>query len=60
MEIHLILRDRPDGQVDIEEIRLPYSGDKIDSVTTATALADELRKCVAQLGDVASVSTDNP
>ena len=42
MEITITLRDTEDGQVEIEETRLPYSGEKADSVTTASALADEL------------------
>ena len=50
MEITITLRDTEDGQVDIEETMLPFSSEKADSVTTATALADELQKCVQRLG----------
>ena len=52
MEITIRLRDTEDGQVEIEETRLPYSGETVDSVTLATALADELRKCVERAGEV--------
>jgi hypothetical protein len=51
LEITITLRDTEDGQVEIEETRLPYSGETVDSVTTATALADELHKCVDKLGE---------
>jgi hypothetical protein len=52
MEITITLRDTEDGQVEIEETRLPFSGEKIDTVTTASALADELQKCVDRLGEL--------
>jgi len=51
MEITIILRDTEDGQVEIEETRLPYSGEKYNSTTIASALADELRSCVEKLGE---------
>lgn len=51
MEITINLRDTEDGQVEIEETRRPYSGETSQSVTTATVLADELRKSVDQLGE---------
>lgn len=52
MEITITPRDTEDGQVEIEETRLPYSEEKADSVvTTATTLADELQKCVQRLGE---------
>lgn len=54
MEITITLRDSEDGQVEIDETRLSFSGEKADSVTTATALADELRKCVDNLGETES------
>lgn len=60
MEITITLRDTEDGQVEIEEIRLPYSGEKVDSVTTATALADELRKCVDKLGETEKTARGIP
>lgn len=50
MEITIILRDTEEGQVEIEGTRLPYSGETVDSVTTAAVLADELMKCVEKLG----------
>lgn len=52
MEITIILRDTEDSQVEIEESRLPYSGETAESVTTAAALADELRQKVEDLGEV--------
>jgi len=52
MEIKITLRDTDDGQVEIEETCLPYSGETAQSVTTASVLADELRKKVEELGDL--------
>lgn len=49
MEITITLRDAEDGQVEIKETRLPYTGETDQSVTTATALADELQKCFDRL-----------
>ena len=54
MEITIILRDTEDGQVKIEETRLPFSGESLSTVTTATGLADELKKCVNRLGETES------
>jgi hypothetical protein len=56
MEITITLRDTEDGQVEIEETRLPYSGETAQSVTTATVLADELQKCVDRLGEIESTA----
>ncbi|MBT8448313.1 MAG: hypothetical protein KJO69_01400 [Gammaproteobacteria bacterium] len=52
MKITKTLRNTEDGRVDIEEIRLPYSGENIDTVTTLTVLADEIQKCVDKLGEI--------
>lgn len=52
MEITITLRDTEDGQVEISETRLPYSGETAESVNTAAALADEIRKMVEDLGEV--------
>ncbi len=52
MEITITLRDTQEGQVEIEETCLPYLGEPAQSVTTASVLADELRKKVEELGDV--------
>ena len=60
MEITITLRDTDNGQVEIEETRLPFSGEKADSITTATALADELRKCVDKLGEVETTACGIP
>lgn len=51
MVITIKLRDAENGQVEIEETILPFSDEKADSVTIATALADELQKCVDRLGE---------
>ena len=60
MEITITLRDTEDGQVEIEETRLPHSGETAQSVTTATALADELLKCVDKLGEVETTACGIP
>jgi low affinity Fe/Cu permease len=60
MEITITLKDTADGQVEIEETRLPFSGEKADSVTTATALADELQKCVDKLGEIETTACGVP
>ena len=52
MHITITLKDTQDGQVEIEETRLPFSGEHAESVTTASVLADELRKKVEELGEV--------
>ena len=59
MEIKITLRDTEDGQVEIEEIRLPYSGESIESVTIATALADELSRFVESMGEIKTPFTDD-
>ena len=46
MEIAITPRDTENGQVEIEETRLPFSGEKLNSNITFAALADELQKCV--------------
>jgi len=50
MEIRITIRDTENDHVEIEETRLPFSGENAQSVTTASVLADELRKCVAEQG----------
>ena len=52
MEITIIIRDTEDGLVDVNETRLPYSGETIESVTTASVLADELNKSIRKLEEV--------
>ena len=52
MEIQITIKDTENGQVEIEEVRLPYSGETLDSVTTASALADELNNNIQKLGEV--------
>ncbi len=42
MKITITLTDTENGQVAIEEIRHPDPGEKDQSVTVATALADEM------------------
>ena len=51
MEIIITLRDTDHDEVEIEETRLPYSGESIDSVTVASALADAMLKVAEQLGE---------
>ena len=60
MEITITLRDVEDGHVEIEETRLPYSGETADSVTTASVLVDELRKKVEELGEVETTACGIP
>ena len=60
MEITIILRDTEDGQVEIEETRLPYSGENAQSVTTASVLSDELRKKVEEMGSVEDTACGIP
>ena len=52
MEITITLRDVEDGQVEIEEILLPSSGETSESITTASVLYKELRKKLEELGEV--------
>jgi hypothetical protein len=49
LEITITLKDIEGGQVEIEENRLPYSGETVESVTVATVLADEIRDFVDSL-----------
>ena len=60
MEITITLKDTEDGQVEIEETCLPYSGETAQSVTTASVLADELRKKVEELGRVETTACGIP
>jgi len=52
MKITITLTDTEDGEVEIKEVRLPYSGETLTSVTTASVLADELRKCAESAGEI--------
>lgn len=56
MEIIITLRDDDDGQVQIEEIRQLGSGETEESVTVASALADEMICLVSELGDTDALS----
>jgi len=60
MEITITLRDTEDGQVEISETRLPYFGENIDSVTTATVLAEELLKNIESLGEIETTACGIP
>lgn len=60
LEITITLRDTEDGQVEIEETRLPYSGETVDTVTTASALAEELIKCADKLGQMETTACGVP
>lgn len=57
MEITITIRDTKGGQVEIEETRLPYSNETAETVTTATVLADELRKNIEKLGEVETTAS---
>jgi hypothetical protein len=52
MEVIITLKDTKSGHVDVEEVRLPCSGETVDSITTATTLADEILSLMDSLGDV--------
>ena len=60
MEITITLKDTEDGEVEIEETRLPYSGENSQSLTTASLLADELRKKVEEMGSVEETACGIP
>ena len=49
MLITINLRDLEDGGVEIDEIRLPYSGETAKSETAVTLLVEELRKLADRL-----------
>ncbi len=51
MEITISLLDTEDGGVRIEEIRTPGPEESERSVTTATALADEMLLLLNELGE---------
>ena len=51
MKITITLRDTEDGQVQVEETRQPGQGESEESVTVATALADEMSALLDKLGD---------
>ncbi len=51
VEIIIKLRDGDGGQVQIEEIRRPGADETEESVTIASALADEMLSLVSELGD---------
>ena len=56
MEIIIILRDGDSGQVQIEEIRRPALGETEQSVTVASALAEEMLSRLAELGEAEALS----
>ena len=51
MEITITLRDDADGHVVIEETRQPAPGEMEESVTVASALAEEMLALVETLGE---------
>ena len=51
MEIIITLRDDEKGQVEIEEIRQLALGETEESVTVASALAEEMLAVVEELGE---------
>lgn len=51
MEITITLRDAADGHVLIEETRQPALGETEESVTVASALAEEMLALVEALGE---------
>ena len=51
MEIIITLRDGDSGQVQIEEIRRPALDETEQSVTVASALAEEMFSRLAELGE---------
>lgn len=61
MEIIITLRDDSDGHVVIEETRQLAPGEAEESVTVASALAEEMLALVETLGeaDVLPVSVDS-
>ncbi len=56
VEIIITLRDDDDGQVQIEEIRRPGVDETEESVTVASALADEMLSVMSELGDTDALS----
>jgi len=51
MKITITLSDTEDGHIKIEEIRHPETNETDQSVTVATALADEMLSLLDQLGN---------
>ena len=51
MEITIVLRDDTDGQVQVEEIRRLGPEEHEGSVTTASAVAEEMLAVLNTLGD---------
>ena len=51
MKIIITIEDAENGEVSVNEERLPTGGEKIESVTTATALADAMLEVMDSLGE---------
>jgi hypothetical protein len=56
MEIIITLRDDDDGQVQIEEVRQLALGETEESVTVASALAEEMLAVVEELGEAGALA----
>ena len=51
MKVTITLRDTEDGQVEVKEMRQPGPGEIEESVTVASALADEMLGLLGELGE---------
>ena len=51
MKIIITIEDTENGEAKVHEERLPVGGETIKSVTTATALADEMLDLMDSLGE---------
>ncbi len=51
MKIIIIIEDTENGEVRVNEERLPVGGENVESVTTATVLADAMFDVMDSLGE---------
>ena len=51
MKITITLTDTEDGSVEVNEERFPDSGETVETVTVATALADAIMEHMEELGE---------
>ncbi len=51
MKIIITIEDTENGNVNVNEERLPTGGENVESVTTASALAEEMFNVMDSLGE---------
>ncbi len=57
MKIIITIQDTENGHIKVSEERNPGEGEEVDSITSASALADAMFELMDQLGEVEQASS---